>query len=144
MITLVPLIRIGILAALFFLFPHQSNRVIGQVRFFFGDTMGLYYLAIGLGVLFVSLWLSFTKYGDMVLRKPDKRPKYSFFAWGTMIFTCGLAADILFYSFADCADFFREFYGQYSIREHYLCLSDWHYYGSCDLEFPERRKKVSE
>ena len=30
-----------------------------------------------------------------------KNPKYSFFSWGAMMFTAGLAADILFYSFSE-------------------------------------------
>src|SRR5574344_111057 len=47
------------------------------------------------------LSLSFSKYGDVVLGEPNEKPKYSFFAWGSMMFTCGLAADILFYSFAE-------------------------------------------
>ena len=101
MITLVPFILIMGLASVLFIFPEGSNRVIGQVRFFLGDTMGLYYLVIGVGVLLVSLFLSFSKYGEVVLGEPDEKPKYSFFAWGSMMFTCGLAADILFYSFAE-------------------------------------------
>lgn len=101
MITLVPFALIMGLAVLLFIFPEQSNAVIGQVRFFFGDTMGLYYLVIGLAVLIISIWLSFSKYGDIVLGEPNEKPKYSFFAWGSMMFTCGLAADILFYSFAE-------------------------------------------
>lgn len=100
-ITLVPFAVIVALAVFLFVFPEQSNAVIGQVRFFFGDTMGLYYLIIGLGVFIISLWLSFSKYGDIVLGEPNEHPKYSFFAWGSMMFTCGLAADILFYSFAE-------------------------------------------
>lgn len=101
MITLVPFALIMGLAVFLFIFPEQSNAVIGQVRFFFGDTMGLYYLVIGLAVLIISVWLSFPKYGDIVLGEPNEKPKYSFFAWGSMMFTCGLAADILFYSFAE-------------------------------------------
>ena len=101
MITLVPFILIMGVAGLLFLFPERSNAVIGQVRFFFGDTVGLYYLVIGVGVLLVSIFLSFSKYGDIVLGEPNEKPKYSFFAWGSMMFTCGLAADILFYSFAE-------------------------------------------
>lgn len=101
MITLVPFILIMGVAGLLFLFPDRSNAVIGQVRFFFGDTVGLYYLVIGVGVLLVSIFLSFSKYGDIVLGEPNEKPKYSFFAWGSMMFTCGLAADILFYSFAE-------------------------------------------
>lgn len=101
MITLVPFALIMGVAVFLFAFPEQSNAVIGQVRFFFGDTLGLYYLVIGLGVLIISIWLSFSKYGDIVLGELNEKPKYSFFAWGSMMFTCGLAADILFYSFAE-------------------------------------------
>lgn len=101
MITLVPFILILGLAVLLFVLPEQSNTVISQVRYFFGDTLGTYYLVIGLGVLIVSIYLSFSKYGDIVLGEPNEKPKYSFFTWGSMMFTCGLAADILFYSFAE-------------------------------------------
>ena len=101
MVTLIPFVLIVTLAALLFVFPEQSNEVIGQVRFFFGDTVGLYYLVMGLGVLIVSAVMAFSKHGDIVLGEPFEKPKYSFFTWGCMMFTCGLAADILFYSFAE-------------------------------------------
>lgn len=101
LITLAPFIIIMALAGVLFIFPNESNTIIGQVRFFFGDTLGLYYLIIGVGVLLISIFLSFSKYGDVVLGEPNEKPKYSFFAWGSMMFTCGLAADILFYSFAE-------------------------------------------
>ncbi len=101
MITLVPFILIMTLAVYLFIFPEQANGVISQVRFFFGDTLGSYYLIIGLGVLIVSIFLSVTQYGDIVLGEPEEKPRYNFFTWGSMMFTCGLAADILFYSFAE-------------------------------------------
>lgn len=101
MITLVPLAIIGGLSFLFFLFPEQSNTVLSQIRFFFGDTMGTFYIIVGLGIFLVSIYLCLSKYGDIVLGSPNEKPKYSFFAWGSMMFTCGLAADILFYSFSE-------------------------------------------
>ena len=101
MITLVPFILILGLAIYLFAFPEQANGVISQVRFFFGDTVGMYYLIIGIGVLTVSIFLSVSKYGDIVLGEANEKPKYSFFTWGSMMFTCGLAADILFYSFVE-------------------------------------------
>lgn len=101
MVTLLPFLLIVGLALYLFILPDQANGVIGQIRFFFGDTMGIYYLLIGIGVLVVSIFLSVSKYGDIVLGEPNEKPKYSFFAWGSMMFTCGLAADILFYSFAE-------------------------------------------
>lgn len=100
-ITLVPLGIVVALSVLFFLMPEQSNAVLSQIRFFFGDTFGTYYLVIGLGVFLLSIYIAMSKYGDIVLGGKDEKPKYSFFAWGSMMFTCGLAADILFYSFSE-------------------------------------------
>lgn len=101
MITLLPLGLVVSLSFLFFFMPEKSNEILSQIRFFFGDTFGTYYLIIGLGVFIVSIFLAVSKYGDIVLGNPDEKPKYSFFAWGSMMFTCGLAADILFYSFSE-------------------------------------------
>lgn len=101
LVTLVPFILIVGLTALLFIFPESSNSVIAQVRYFFGDTVGLYYLVIGMGFLVVSMVMALSKYGDIVLGEPFEKPKYNFFEWGSMMFTCGLAADILFYSFAE-------------------------------------------
>lgn len=100
-ITIVPLTIVIILCILFFFLPEQSNAVLSNIRYFFGDTMGSYYLVIGLGIFLVSIYVAFSKYGNIVLGEPDEKPKYSFFAWGSMMFTCGLAADILFYSFSE-------------------------------------------
>lgn len=101
MITLLPLAIIIALCILFFSAPEQSNVVLSQIRFILGDTFGTYYLIIGLGVFMLSIFVAGSKYGDIVLGNPGEKPKYSFFAWGSMMFTAGLAADILFYSFSE-------------------------------------------
>lgn len=101
MITLVPLALVIGLCVVFFFMPEQSNAVLSQIRFFFGDTFGTYYLIIGLGIFLLSLFIAGSKYGDIVLGNKGEKPQYSFFAWGSMMFTCGLAADILFYSFGE-------------------------------------------
>lgn len=101
MITLVPLLLIVVLCVVFMVSPDASNSVLSQIRFFFGDTLGSYYLVVGLGIFFVSIFIAVSKYGDIVLGDPGEKPKYNFFAWGSMMFTCGLAADILFYSYSE-------------------------------------------
>ena len=50
LITLLPLIIVVVLCIVFFVAPSQSNEVLSKIRFFFGDTMGTYYLIIGLGI----------------------------------------------------------------------------------------------
>lgn len=101
MITLLPLTIVIAMSLLFFALPEQSNAVVSQIRFILGDTFGIYYLIIGLGVFLMTLFVSGSKYGEIVLGAQDEKPKYSFFAWGSMMFTAGLAADILFYSFSE-------------------------------------------
>ena len=101
MITLLPLTIIIILCILFFFMPEQSNAILSQIRFFLGDTFGTYYLIIGLGVFLISIFVATSKYGNIVLGGQNEKPKYSFFTWGSMMFTAGLAADILFYSFSE-------------------------------------------
>lgn len=101
LITLMPLVLIIALCVLFIFLPTESNLVLSKIRFIFGDTFGVYYLIMGLGIFILSLIIAFSKYGNIVLGKKNEKPKYSFFTWGAMMFTCGLAADILFYSFSE-------------------------------------------
>lgn len=101
LITLLPLGVIIVLCCLFFFEQEKSNVVLSKIRFLLGDTFGVYYLAVGLGIFIVSLYIALSKYGNIVLGDTNEKPKYSFFAWGAMMFTCGLAADILFYSFSE-------------------------------------------
>ena len=63
MITLVPLAMVITMSVLFFLMPEQSNAVVSQIRFVLGDTFGVYYLVIGLGIFLTSLYIAGSKYG---------------------------------------------------------------------------------
>ncbi len=100
-VFLVPLTTVVALSVLFACFPSGSREALSAVRSLFGDTLGVFYLAVGLGVFLVSLFAAVSKYGNIVLGDPEEKPKFSFFAWGSMMFTAGLAADILFYSFSE-------------------------------------------
>ncbi len=99
--TIVPFGAILALCVLFVLAPERSTATLSAIRSFLGDTFGVYYLIIGLGVLIVSLWISFSDLGKITLGRPGEKPKYGFWTWGAMVFTCGLAADILFYSLCE-------------------------------------------
>lgn len=99
--TLIPFVSLVFLCAVFVRFPEKSNKLIQQIRFFLCNDFGTYYLAIGLFFFIVSLYIAFSDYGKIVLGQKNEQPKYKFWTWGTMMFTCGLAADILFYSFSE-------------------------------------------
>ncbi len=101
LISIVPMTSVLILCFFFFSFPDRSNRILEKVRFFLGNSLGSYYLIIGLVFFFLSIYMAFSKYGSIVLGDKGDKPAHSFLSWGAMMFTCGLAADILFYSFSE-------------------------------------------
>lgn len=105
--TVVPFVCILALCAVFLMNPAGSDKVLNSIRYFLGDEMGSYYLIIGLGVFLCSLYIAFSKYGNIVLGEHAK-PDYSYFKWGSMMFTAGLAADILFYSLCEWIIYAKE------------------------------------
>lgn len=106
--TIIPLGCIIALCLYFVLSPQQSTTMLEAIRSFLGDKCGVYYLVIGLGFFLVSIWLSFSKIGNITIGKPGEKPKYGFFSWGAMVFTCGLASDILFYSFCEWIYYYED------------------------------------
>ena len=99
--TIIPFIIIAILCIYFTLDPENSSYCLSLIRWFITDKFGLLFLMTGLFVFLISLWIAFSDLGRIKLGGADEKPKYSFFRWGAMVFTCGLAADILFYSFCE-------------------------------------------
>lgn len=97
----VPFLLIIILCLCFLAAPDASKAVLENLRSFLGENFGVGYLAIGLGIFLLSIYIAFSRYGTIRLGKPDEKPLYSNFAWGSMMFTSGLAADILFYSLCE-------------------------------------------
>ena len=99
--TIIPFVVILACCLVFLIVPESSTAVLAAIRSFIDNKFGLYYLIMGLGVFLISLYIAFSKYGDIRLGGKDEKPKYSGFTWGAMMFTSGLAADILFYSLCE-------------------------------------------
>lgn len=100
--TLIPLAGIAGLSIVFVILPEKSDNILNTLRNFLGDELGFYYVLLGVGMVLVSLYIAFSKFGSIKLGKLDK-PEYSNFRWATMIFTSTMAADILFYSLVEWA-----------------------------------------
>ena len=98
--TLIPFVAILVLCFLFMAYPGGSSSILASIRFFLGDQLGSYYLVAGLASVICSLYMAFSRYGAIRLGNLPK-PQYSSFQWGSMMFTAGLAADILFYSLCE-------------------------------------------
>ena len=105
-LTLVPLGIILSLFLVFMFFPSASKEVVQFLRDIFVGELGFFYMIFGLGMLGLSIWLAFSPYGDMKLGNIEK-PRFNSFAWGAMIFTSTMAADILYWSLIEWAYYFN-------------------------------------
>ena len=105
----VPLLGVLVLCALFIIVPEQSKLMLTTIRTFIGDDLGIYYILIGILVFGATMYMAFSRLGKIKLGDSEK-PQYSSFAWGSMIFTGTMAADILFYSLCEWALYASEPY----------------------------------
>ena len=105
---LIPLFVVVALCVIFIFSPEESTRVVDAIRGFLGNQLSAFYILIGVGFLVVSLYIAFSKYGDIRLGGAEEKPAYSNFQWGAMIFTGTMAADILYYSFCEWALYAQE------------------------------------
>ncbi|MCL1987031.1 MAG: BCCT family transporter [Firmicutes bacterium] len=104
---IVPLFLMVGLGAVFIAMPESSALFLGMVREFLGDTIGIYYIVLGAAILAITMYMAFSRYGKIKLGKTEK-PAYSNFAWGAMIFTSTMAADIIFFSLSEWAMYATE------------------------------------
>lgn len=107
-ITLLPLVLVLGLSLIFFVFPQQAQTALLKLRAVFTDRLAAFYLLFGIFVLLLSFWLALSPYGRIVLGGQTEKPKYGFFVWGSMMFSAGLAADIIFYSLGEWILYMQE------------------------------------
>ena len=96
-ILIVPFIIIAILSALLLAIPEGTSNVILKIKEFLTQKLGIFYLLYGVGFVVIAIYLAFSKIGKIKLGESDKKP-LSNLAWGSLIFTSTMAADILFYA----------------------------------------------
>ncbi|RSL34025.1 BCCT family transporter [Salibacterium salarium] len=68
---------------------------------FIADTFGWFYLVFVLCLIIFNLYLAFSKYGSIRLGGDDTKPKYRFFTWIAMLFSCGFGVSIVFWGVAE-------------------------------------------
>ena len=100
---IVPLLGVLLLCFLFILHPERSMEALITIRGFLGDDFGLYYILMGIFTFGASMYIAFSKFGTIKLGGAKEKPQYGAFAWGSMVFTSTMAADILYFSLHEWA-----------------------------------------
>lgn len=61
------------------MFPDGGTKVVGAIFEFITSSLGVFYLWAGLTCLIFLLWLSFGKYGGIVLGFEGEKPQFSLY-----------------------------------------------------------------
>ncbi|WP_298185566.1 BCCT family transporter [uncultured Pseudomonas sp.] len=81
--------------------PEYADGVYGAAKSFISTNLAWYYIGLMSLYLFLAIWLSFSRYGNIRLGKDSDRPEFSNFSWFSMLFGAGIGIGILFWSIAE-------------------------------------------
>lgn len=81
-----------------------ANRAYDKVA----DAFGWFYLISVLVIVLFCAGLAISKYGRIKLGRDDEKPKYSYFAWIGMLFSCGFGAGLVFWGIAEPMNHFAQ------------------------------------
>lgn len=78
------------------LFPEKFNYISTKLFNVLVDKFSPMYLMLMLGIFFFSLYLAFSKYGDIKLGKENDKPEFSNVVWFSMLFGAGMGIGLVF------------------------------------------------
>lgn len=81
--------------------PETAGNLFSHVQTWIIDTLGWFYLlAMGVYLLF-SLYLAFSRYGEIKLGPDHSEPEFSYKSWFAMLFSAGMGIGLMFYGVAE-------------------------------------------
>ncbi|MFC6287877.1 BCCT family transporter [Nocardioides sp. GCM10027113] len=87
-------------------FPDGTGEFLGDIQGGIVDKMGWYYVLAVAGFVGFSLWMGFSRFGDITLGKDDDEPEFSLMAWFAMLFAAGMGIGLVFWGAAEPLTFF--------------------------------------
>lgn len=88
-------------------FPKASQEVITSINDMISNTLGPWYLTLGLIVFAFVLYIAFGKYGNVTLGKASDKPEFNNFSWISMLFCAGIGSDILYWGVIEWAYYYQ-------------------------------------
>ncbi|MGO1759083.1 BCCT family transporter [Mammaliicoccus vitulinus] len=88
-------------------FPKASQEVITSLNDMISNSLGPWYLLLGLIVFAFVLYIAFGKYGNVTLGKASDKPEFNNFSWISMLFCAGIGSDILYWGVIEWAFYYQ-------------------------------------
>jgi BCCT family betaine/carnitine transporter len=90
------------------IFPDQGAAWVLSARYFLTDTVGVLYLALGVGAFGFMLFICLSDIGNILLGAPGEDPEFSTLSWASMLFCAGIGASILYWSMIEWAYYYQD------------------------------------
>jgi choline/glycine/proline betaine transport protein len=78
-----------------------SSETFAAGKSFILETMDWFYVIVVNIALFFTIWLMFSRFGDVKLGKDDDEPDFSTFSWIAMLFSAGLGSGLIYWGVAE-------------------------------------------
>lgn len=78
-----------------------ANGIYSDVKSWIQTTLNWYYITVVSVVLFFSVWVTFSRFGNLRLGREDEKPEFNFITWFSMLFSCAVGTGIMFWSIAE-------------------------------------------
>lgn len=86
--------------------PDGTKKVLDRIQTDIVSSFGWYYVLAVAGFVFFSLWMGFSRFGDITLGQDDEKPEFSLMAWFAMLFAAGMGIGLVFWGAAEPLTFF--------------------------------------
>ncbi|WP_236828275.1 MULTISPECIES: choline BCCT transporter BetT [unclassified Blastococcus] len=81
--------------------PASAAETIGSLVGWTSEWFGWFYIAFATAVLVFVLVIAFSRYGKVKLGPEHSTPRFSTFAWASMLFAAGIGTDLMFFAVAE-------------------------------------------
>jgi choline/glycine/proline betaine transport protein len=81
--------------------PTAAETAFGAIQSSIVANFGWYYVLIATIFVVFSLWVGFSRYGDIKLGQDDDKPEFSLGSWFSLLFAAGMGIGLVFYGVSE-------------------------------------------
>lgn len=82
-------------------FAKETNQLFEYLQATIVKDFGWFYIVSVAGFLLFTIFLMFSRYGDVKLGPDDSEPDYSYLSWFSMLFSAGMGIGLIFFGVAE-------------------------------------------
>ncbi len=90
-----------IFAAFAMIAPKTAENLFAQIQGAIVGYFNWYYVLLATALVIFSLWVGFSKFGDIKLGKDDDEPEFSLGSWISLLFAAGMGIGLVFYGVSE-------------------------------------------